>query len=134
MSLPDLGQPVPRKDITLKKNADFTLAICIVEVDELGNRVVVDTTGWVVKMQVRELPYSTSPVLMDASTDNGRVIVGINGDPGEEVNIDIKVPASVTNGITAEGEAGYDLRATLPDGTVEYYMQGYAYLQGAYTY
>lgn len=134
MTLPNLGQPVPRKDITIKKNADFGLAITVVERDEDGAAFVVDTTGWVVKMQVRELPYSTSPVLMEASTANGRITVGINGDPGEEVNIDILVPASVTNGITFEGTAGYDIRVTYPGGRVDFLAQGYAYLQPAYTY
>lgn len=133
MSLPNLGQPVPRKDITVKKNADFTLALCIIERDELGVATVVDTTGWVVKLQVRELPYSTSPVLIEASTADSRITVGINGVPGEEVNIDIIVPASVTNGITFEGTAGYDIRVTYPDGKVDYIAQGYAYIQPAYT-
>lgn len=134
MPVPTIGQPVPRKDITIKQNADFTLSLCIIERDELGNAVVVNTAGWQVEMNVRKEPKQSNPVLMEASTVNGRVVVGIQGDPGEEVNIDIKVPSHVTALIADFGKAGFDLRVTYPNGDDEYLLEGRAFLQPAYTW
>ena len=134
MPIPTLGQPVPRKDITIKKNADFMFALCIIERDELGVATVVDTDGWIVKLQVREEPDAASTVIAEASTANGYITVGIVGDPGEEVNIDVKIPKTVTAAITHEGTAGYDLRVQYPDGSVEYLAEGLAYLQPAFTW
>ena len=134
MPVPTLGQPVPRKDVTIKKNADFRMALCMIERDENGEAVVIDTSGWVVAMQVREEPDPTSPVICEASTANGRVVVGINGDPGEEVNIDITIPHTVTAAIAHEGTAGWDLRVTYPDGMTDYLAEGRAYLQPAFTW
>lgn len=134
MPIPTLGQPVPRKDITIKKNADFTFALCIIERDELRNAVVVDTAGWLVWLQVREEPDAASPVITEASTTNGRVTVGIVGDPGEEVNIDIRIPKNITALITQEGTAGYDIRVQYPDGAVDYLAEGRAFLQPAFTW
>lgn len=122
MGVPTLSNPVPHlpggKDIVIKQNADWTMAIRVFERDELGNAVTVDTTGWIVKLQVRKEPKSSNPVLLEASTANGRIVVGIQGDPGEEVNIDIKVPKSVTAGLTDFGQAGCDMQVTYPDGSV----------------
>lgn len=134
MPVPSIKQPVPKLDIVIKQNADFTLALCIIERDELGDAVVVDTTGWQMEMNVRKEPKQTNPVLMEASTANGRIVVGINGDPGAQVNVDIKVPKSVTAGIADFGDAGYDLQVTYPDGSVEYLLEGVAFLQPAYTW
>lgn len=134
MPVPTLGHPVPRKDITIKKNADFRYSLCIIERDENGDAVVVDTAGWVVKLQVREDPETTSPVIAEASTANGRIVVGINGDPGEEVNIDITIPRVATALISYEGTAGYDLRVQYTDGSTEYLAEGRAFLQPAFTW
>lgn len=133
---PTIAQPIPYLPITIVQNADFTLALCIQEEDELGNRVVVDTTGWVVTMQVRKEATASSPVLVEASTANGRIVVGIQGDPGEEVNIDIKIPDTAVNAIPnfeTIGRAGYDLRVIYPNTDADYYLQGPALLQPVYT-
>ena len=137
MPVPTLGQPVPRKDITLKKNADFSYALCIIERDELGEAVVVDTTGWLVWLQVREEPDESSPIIVDASTEagaDGTITVGIQGDPGEEINIDISIPKAATAAITYEGTAGYDLRVQYPSGQVDYLAEGRAFIQPAFTW
>lgn len=134
MPVPTIKQPVPKLDITIKRRADFMLALCIIERDETGARVVVDTAGWIVVMQVREEPYPAGPVIVEASTANGRIVTGINGDPGEEVNIDIKIPSSITAGITHTGKAGYDILTIAPDGTTEYLCEGRAFLQPSYTW
>lgn len=134
MSIPTLGRPVPRKDITIKQNADFTYALCIIERDENSVATVVDTTGWEVKMQVRRAPDPASPVICEASTANGYITVGINGVPGEEVNIDIRIPETITAALSEEGQAGYDIRVLYPDGNAEYLVEGRAYIQPAYTW
>lgn len=134
MPVPTIEQPVPKKNIVIKQNADFTLALCIIERDETGAALVVDTTGWAVEMNVRKDPKQDNPVLLEASTANARIVVGIHGDPGEQVNIDINVPASVTATMADFGDAGYDLRVTYPDGKSEYLMEGVAFLQPAYTW
>lgn len=134
MPVPTIKQPVPRKDLTIKQNADFTLALCIIERDDTGVATVIDTTGWIVEMNVRKEPKQDNPVLLEASTANARIVVGIHGDPGEEVNIDITVPASVTATIADFGDAGYDLRVVYPDGSTEYLLEGAAFLQPAYTW
>lgn len=134
MPVPTIEQPVPKKNIVIKQNADFTLALCIIERDDAGDAVVIDTTGWQVELNVRKEPKQANPVLLEASTANGRIVVGIHGDPGEQVNIDIRVPASVTAAITDFGDAGYDLRVLYPDGSAEYLLEGAAFLQPAYTW
>lgn len=134
MPVPKIEQPVPKKNIVVKQNADFALALCIIERDETNTAIVIDTTGWQVEMNVRKEPKQTNPVLLEASTANGRIVVGINGDPGEEVNIDINVPASATAAISDFGDAGYDLRVVYPDGKSEYLLEGVAFLQPAYTW
>ena len=138
MGVPTLSDPIPRlpggKDIVIKQNADWSMALTIIERDELGNAVVVDTTGWVVKLQVRKEPKTSSPVLLEASTANGRIVVGIQGDPGDEVNIDIKVPKSVTALLSDFGVAGCDLRVTYPNGDVDYLLDETVLLKPAYTW
>lgn len=131
-----IEQPVPYLPITIKQNEDFTLALTIIEKDEAGSAVVPDTTGWTVAMQVRKEPVVDSPVLVEASTANGRIVVGIQGDPGEQVNIDIKIPDTAVNAIpnfATVGEAGYDLLVTFPNGDKKYYLEGPAVLSPAYT-
>ena len=134
MSPPMIQQPVPKKDIVIKQNATFSLGLCIVERDETGAAVVVDTAGWEAVLQVRPLPGPDGPILLNASTANGRILTGIQGDPGEQVNIDIKIPAVDTADLAYFGCAGYDLLVVYPNGDRDYYLQGQATLQPAYSW
>lgn len=127
-------QPVAHRDITMKINADFRLSLCVKQPDENGNLVAVDTTGWAVEMDVRPEPDPDSTLIVSAATANGRIVVGIQGTAPDQVNIDVKIPQSVTAGITHTGAAGYDLRVTYPDGNVDYLLEGWCYLQPAYTW
>ena len=134
MSIPAISQPVPRHDITIKQNATFSLVLCIVQRESDGSTSVVDTEDWEAVLQVRAEPTQTSDVLLEASTDNGRIVMGIQGDPGEEINIDIKVPAEITAALEWFGCAGYDLLVIYPGGDHDYYAEGQAIIQPAYSW
>lgn len=134
MTTPTIGQPIAALDIAIKQNATFRLSICLIEDDGLGGTQTVDTSGWDVVMQVRADPATASPVLLEASTANGRVTVGITGSPGEEVNIDVKIPATDTALLDWFGCAGYDLLAVYPGGDHDYWVQGQATLIPAYSW
>lgn len=134
MGVPTLNQAVPSYDIVIKQNADFSMALCIVERDDNGDAVVVDTSGWSVVMQIRKEPAIDSPVILEATTANGRIVTGIQGEPDDPVNIDIKIPKSVTASLTYFGCAGYDLLAIYPDQEHDYYVQGQAILQPSYSW
>lgn len=134
MSIPTLAEPIPERNVTIKQNGVFRMSLCIVERDDDDVATVIDTTGWEAVLQVRAEPKTTSPVLLEASTDNGRIAVGITGDLGEEVNIDIKVPASITAALTWFGCAGYDLLVIYPGGDQDYLLQGQALIMPAYSW
>lgn len=132
--MPTLEQPAAIKDIAIKQNETFRMKLGIFEVDGLGNRTLVDTSNWDVVMQVRRAPNTDSPVLLEASTDDGRVTVGITGLPGEETNIDIKIPATDTALLDWFGCAGYDVLTIYPGGDQNYPVQGQALLVPAYSW
>ncbi len=134
MSIPTIREPVPKLDIAIKQNATFRLAVCLIEDDGLGGTAPIDTTGWEIVLQVRQEPSTTSAVLLEASTANGRVTVGITGAPGSQVNIDIKLTATDTAALTWFGCAGYDLLAVYPGGDHDYWLQGQALLMPAYSW
>lgn len=134
MSIPTLAEPVPKKDIAVKQNATFSMALCIVEKDDAGTVTVVDTADWEAVLQVRAAARADSPVLLEASTANGRIVVGITGATGEEVNIVIKIPATDTAALAWFGCVGYDLLVIYPTGDQDYLLQGQALLQPAYSW
>lgn len=141
MGAPTLSNPTPGlpgdDELVIKQNEDFTMSLTYIELDELNNAVVADTSAWTVKMQVRKEAKQSSPVLVEASTGNGRIVVGIQGDPGEEINIDIKIPDTAINAIPdfdTIGEAGCDIQVIFPNGDKKYIFQEAVVLEPAYTW
>lgn len=133
MSAPTLAQPVPQLDITVKQGATFQMALCLIEKDPGGVVTVVDTAGWTIIMQIRSEPDPASPVLLSATTASGKVTVGIVGSPGEQINVDITIPANETGALTWFGCGGYDILAIYPSGYRAYLAQGTVDLQPAYS-
>lgn len=134
MGVPTLERQVPYQKIHIKQNATFSMALRIVTRDENDALVTEDTTGWEVYLQVRPEPMRSSPVILEASTANGRIITGIQGTGADEVNIDIKIPHTDTAALEYFGEAGYDLLCVFPGGDQEPYLSGPAVLEPAYTW
>lgn len=134
MGIPTLADPVEHKDIAIKQNETFSMQLCIFWRDENGDVEIIDTEDWEMVMQVRQLPSQDSDVLLEASTDNGRIVTGIQGEAGEEVNVDIKIPADVTAALEFFGCAGYDVLAIYPGGDRKYHVQGQALLMPAYSW
>lgn len=128
----ELTGPLPKQhDIEIKQNATWSLQLCLFERDT-GD--VVDTEDWEAVLQVRAEPSQDSDVLLEASTANGRIVTGIQGDEGAEVNVDIKIPAGDTAALEWFGCAGYDLLLIYPSTDQEYYLQGQALLVPAYSW
>lgn len=131
---PTLNDPVPKLDITIKQNETFPMSLTIIERDDDGTAMVIDTSDWDVVMQVRAEPSQGSPVLLEASTANGRIVTGITGTAPDQINIAIKIPASVTAALEWFGCAGYDILAIYPGGDQKYLSEGQALIQPAYSW
>jgi hypothetical protein len=134
MTSPTLGRPYGYQPITIPQGADFRMSLLLIYRDESGAAVIHDTTGWDVLLQVRKEPTAESPVLMEASTANGRVTVGIQGTAPYQANVVIKVAASVTAGLADWGEGGYDLNCRYPNLDVDIHLTGPARLKRAYAW
>jgi hypothetical protein len=134
MAVLTIESPIPQKDIVIKQNATFSLQLCIVTRDEDDVAEVVDTEDWEAVLQVRTEPTEASDVLLEASTAGGSIVVGIQGDPGVQVNIDIKIPHTETADLEWFGCAGYDLLVIYPEGDQDYLLQGQALLVPAYSW
>lgn len=134
MGVPTLEQVVPYKRIEIKQGATFSLGLLIIERDETGAAVVIDTAGWEAVLQVRPEPDQGSPVLLEASTANGRIVTGIQGSGEDQVNLDVKIPHTETTALTYFGDAGYDLLVVYPSGDRDFYLGGPAILLPAYSW
>lgn len=134
MSLPTLRKSTPRRDIEIKQNATFSIGLTLIERDENGDAHVIDTDGWDAVLQVRREPRRDEPVLLEASTFNGRILTGIQGDGDQLVNIDIKLQAYDTAGLEYFGDAGFDLLCIEPGGDQSYVLAGKAFLSPAYSW
>lgn len=75
-----------------------------------------DLTGWSARMQVRK--SLTSPVLLEASTTNGKIVLG--GDSGR---VDIKFTDEDTDTLTVKSGV-YDLELENPLGDVFRLLEG----------
>lgn len=73
-----------------------------------------DMTGWIVRMQVRDL--TTNEVLLDASSEAGSFDGVIAIDVANSV-FEVTFSAAITAAL-AWNRAGYDIEAVLPDGKV----------------
>jgi hypothetical protein len=134
MPPPSLDQPYGYKPITIPQGADFRMSLLLIYRDDDGSAVIHDTADWTVLMQVRKEPTVDSPVLVEASTANGRIVTGIDGTAPHQSNIVIKIPASVTKTLEDWGEGGYDLRCTYPNLEVDIHLTGPACLKRAYAW
>lgn len=132
--IPTLANPVPYKDIVIVQGADFRMDLAIIYRDEDGNAHLHDTEDWDVLFQVRKEPSADSPVLVEASTSNGRIVVGIQGVAPNQKNITLKVPASVTKLLEDWGRGGFDLSCKYPNFDIDLHLSGPACLKRAYAW
>lgn len=131
---PTLNQPYGYKPITIPQGADFRMALLLVYRDETGAAVIHDTADWDVLFQVRKEPTADSPVLVEASTADGRIAVGIQGTAPNQANVVIKIPASVTTLLEDWGAGGYDLNCQYANLDVDIHLTGPARLKRAYAW
>lgn len=134
MGIPTLAQPYGYKPIVIPQGGDFRLSLLLIYRDANGNAVVHDTADWDVLFQVRKEPRADSPVIVEASTANGRVVTGIQGTGADQVNVYLKIPASVTALLTDWGEGGYDLNCLYANLDVDIHLTGPACLKRAYAW
>lgn len=134
MSISTLANPVPHKAIVIPQGADFRMDLAIIYRDELGFAHLHDTTDWDVLFQVRKEPTADSPVLVEASTANGRIVVGIQGTAPNQKNIALKIPASVSGALADWGEGGFDLNCLYANLDIDFHLSGLACLKRAYAW
>lgn len=91
-----------------------------------------DTSGYTGRMMIRA-DYG-SPVLLDCSTANGRIEVGIQGTVPNQRNIAITLTAATTAALTFTDLALYDLKLTDATGHVVRGYQGVVALNREVTY
>lgn len=91
-----------------------TWALSFEWLDEQGQPI--DLTGCTARMQLRATP--ASPVLLELSTDNGRLSLA-----GALGIIELLVDAPTTAGLSCESGV-YDLRVIFPGGQVDVVMGG----------
>lgn len=87
--------------------------------------------GWSARARVKAT-YD-GPTLLDMTTTNGRIVLGVQGSAPDQYNCLITVPASVTDALSDWGEGLWDLEIQDPFGTVERWVEGYAYLSRSVT-
>ena len=87
------------KNIVFEQGAAFRLRLRWLD----KNRKPVNLTGYTAKMQVRLLASPSSPVLVEASTLNGRIALG-----GAQGTIEFDIPEAVMTALTFI-DAYYDL-------------------------
>jgi len=105
--------PAATKNIVFEKRSAFVMRLRWLD----KNQKPVNLTGWTAKLQVRTAPEAT-PVLVEASTANGRILLGqTNGV------IDIEIPESLITALTVT-EAVYDLILTSPASVPRRFIQG----------
>lgn len=75
-----------------------------------------DLTGWVARMQIRR--RQGTPILLDASTSNGKIVLGTTNG-----RVDIKFSDEDTDGL-ATASALYDLELENPAGDVFRLLEG----------
>lgn len=81
----------------------------------------IDLTGCVVKMQLRQDPKDSSPVIYEMSTEDedGRLTI-TNASQGR---IDVKIPAADTEAFEWTSVV-YDIRITHPNGDRQFLIEG----------
>ncbi len=91
-----------------------------------------DTAGYTGRMMIRA-DYA-SPVLLDCSTANGRIEIGIQGTAPNQRNIAITLTAATTAALTFADLAVFDLELTDATGHVIRVYGGYVSLSRQVTY
>lgn len=97
--------PAVKKKLLIEQRAAFKLNLTWKD----AKNKPVNLTGWTARLQVRP-EFGSSTVLLDASTDNGRITLG-----GVAGTIAVVVSDEVTKDLAFES-AVYDLKMTPPDG------------------
>jgi len=87
---------------------------------------IIDTTGWWALFQIRH--PDTNAVLVEASTANGRIIVGIQGTAPNQIDLEIDIPALVTSALTDWGVGSWQLQAGPDASSATTYFGGDAWL------
>jgi len=98
-----------KRSLSLVKGDAWGRAIAIQTPDGLH-----DTTGWVALLQIRH--RETGAVLVEASTANGLITVGIQGTAPHQYNLKVDIPKVVTASLTDWGVGDWQLEAG-PDST-----------------
>lgn len=109
-----------KRSLAIEQGATWTLGLVWYHpdiVDPTLPGVPYDLTGCTARMQIRRTVRS-STFLVEASTTNGRIILG-----GATGRIDVTLPDMVTDLLNVT-DAGYDLEVVFPDGTVDRVLEG----------
>ncbi len=87
-----------------------------------GNEKLWNTTDFTGSMTIRAT-YD-GPVLLSATTANGRLTVGVQGTAPNQYNVGIVLPSSVTTALTDWGLGVYDLELTDSFGVITRVYEG----------
>lgn len=128
---------MPRKparlDLTIWQGEDFALNLGARYFDETtATMQLLNTAGYTARMKVRAT-YD-GPVLLDLSTTNGRITVGIQGSAPKQWNVGLAVANGITGALTDWGSGVYDLFLTDTFGKAQPVLYGACQLQRRASY
>lgn len=128
-----MPRKIPRMDLTIWQGDDFALNLGLKYFDATTSSMqLLNTTGYTARMKVRAT-YD-GPVLLDLSTTNGRITVGIQGTAPKQWNVGLAIPNSVTAALVDWGIGLYDLELVDTFGKVQKVLYGSCQLQREVSY
>lgn len=100
--------------------------------DEAGTATILDTEGWTARMHVRADPDDPA-VLVEASTEDGRLTTGIGTDGTREWMLVLHIPGAAFRDLPAGFIGHYDIELTDTAGRKQTFYFGKFRLQGDVT-
>lgn len=115
-------------DLVIEQGTDVSLGFAL----KLDDGTLLDTAGYTARAKVRAT-YA-GPVLLDLSTANGRLTVGIQGTVPNQWNLQLTVDHGTTAALTDWGLGVWDCEIVDPMGNVKRVLEGAAALSREVTY
>lgn len=98
-----------------------------------GTAAILATTGWTARMQVRTGKAEDSPVVLEVSTANGRIVTGQQDDPTLPYSVGLFLTHEDTGGLPPGFMGYYDLELTDTAGLRQTYYHGVFHVEGDVT-